>query len=194
MYVVYWLGVAQAGPMLSVFAESHVDVGITMHILSISSLSEVQMVHTCALRYALLSTTSKTVVLRPRRRPAAGRAATPAARFVTRDLKPPSSRGDSGPHLPHASHAPGRPRVGSPRLGFSASTCTFYIHIYFSILYKCLSVSCVPSAGKPSRGRGRVTLGGARTPAGVGVGRLGGAGARQGPGHHSGLPPPPHTD
>nr|XP_045586273.1 gamma-aminobutyric acid receptor subunit beta-like isoform X1 [Procambarus clarkii] len=29
--------------MVSVFAESHVDVGITMHILSISSLSEVQM-------------------------------------------------------------------------------------------------------------------------------------------------------
>ena len=81
MYVVYWLGVAQAGPMLSVFAESHVDVGITMHILSISSLSEVQMVHTCALRCALLSTTSKTVVLRPRRWPAGGRDVILAARF-----------------------------------------------------------------------------------------------------------------
>lgn len=30
----------------SIFAGSHVDVGITMHILSISSLSEVQMVLT----------------------------------------------------------------------------------------------------------------------------------------------------
>lgn len=64
MYVVCWLVVAEAGPILSVFAETHVGVGITMHILSISSLSEVQMVHTCAPRCALLSNTSKAVELR----------------------------------------------------------------------------------------------------------------------------------
>lgn len=171
MYVVYWLGVAQAGPMLSVFAESHVDVGITMHILSISSLSEVQMVHTCALRYALLSTTSKAVELRPRRWPADGWDTTQAAKF--HHIRPdaiPSSRADSGPHFCLTLHyIPGRPRVGSPRLGFTALNF-YFLHIYINIsilyiykcifiyiylyLYTCLSVSSVLFAGKPNRGHG----------------------------------------
>ncbi|MPC31448.1 hypothetical protein E2C01_024737 [Portunus trituberculatus] len=78
----------------------------------------------------------------------------------------PSSRGDSGLHCLTASLCPG----SSP-----------------------LSNVCL-SRGSQPEGVGKSRSAGTLSPAGVSVGRLGGAGARQGPSHHPGPPPPLRRD